>query len=194
MLKEVFWIWVSYELVKSCYINSLYLYQALKFPKSSFNSAINTVCVLSCFSHIRICETTWTVARQAPLSMGILQARILEGLPCPPPGDLPDPAIQAVSLKLPALAGGFLATGVVWKYCAAIINSVFKGKATNIQNFLRKFFCSFENVADFRKCGIHCTSISSSACQAPGGEQVYSVSFERPSREYVSFASFLWWW
>ena len=30
--------------------------------------------------------TAWTVARQAPLSMGILQARVLEWVPFPPPG------------------------------------------------------------------------------------------------------------
>ena len=39
----------------------------------------------------RLFVTPWTVAHQAPLSMGILQARIL---PCPPPGDLPNPGIE----------------------------------------------------------------------------------------------------
>ena len=38
---------------------------------------------------------------------GISQERILEGLPCPPPGDLPDPGIKPMSLMSPALAGGF---------------------------------------------------------------------------------------
>ena len=38
---------------------------------------------------------------------GILPARILSGLPCPPPGDLPDPRIKPMSLKSPALAGRF---------------------------------------------------------------------------------------
>ena len=49
--------------------------------------------------------TPWAVARQAPLSMGILWARILECVPCPPPGDPPNsgieprsPALQADSL------------------------------------------------------------------------------------------------
>ena len=36
------------------------------------------VCVLSCFSRVWLFAAQWTVARQAPLSMGILQARILE--------------------------------------------------------------------------------------------------------------------
>ena len=37
---------------------------------------------------------------QAPLSMGIVQARILEGLPCPSPGDLPNPRIEPRSPTL----------------------------------------------------------------------------------------------
>ena len=36
------------------------------------------MCVLSCFSHIRLSISLWTVAYQAPLFRGILQARILE--------------------------------------------------------------------------------------------------------------------
>ena len=42
----------------------------------------------------------WTIAHQAPLSVGILQARILSGLPCPPPGDLPNPGIEPRSTTL----------------------------------------------------------------------------------------------
>ena len=38
---------------------------------------------------------------------GIFQARILDGLPCPPPGNLPDPGIKSTYLVSPALAGGF---------------------------------------------------------------------------------------
>ena len=54
--------------------------------------------------------TLWTVARQAPLSMGILQARIPEWVACPPSGDLPDPGIESVSLMSLALAGGSFTT------------------------------------------------------------------------------------
>ena len=42
----------------------------------------------------------WTVACQAPLSMGILQARILSGLACSPPRDLPNPGIESRSPTL----------------------------------------------------------------------------------------------
>ena len=42
---------------------------------------------------------------------GILQARIGSGLPCPPPGDRPDPRIEPVSLTSPVLVGRFFTTG-----------------------------------------------------------------------------------
>ena len=42
----------------------------------------------------------WTIARQAPLSMGFSTQEYWSGLPCPPPGNLPDPGIEPVSLLL----------------------------------------------------------------------------------------------
>ena len=59
-------------------------------------------CELSRFSHVRLIATQQTIAHQAPLSMEFLQARILEWLLCPPPGDLPDPGIKPVSSVLQA--------------------------------------------------------------------------------------------
>ena len=67
------------------------------------------------FSHVRLCGTPWTVARQAALSMGILQARTLEWVPCPSPGDLPNPGIEPSSLRSPALAGRFCTTSATWE-------------------------------------------------------------------------------
>ena len=48
------------------------------------------MCVLSCFSHVRFFVTLWTVACQAPLSMGFSRQEYWSGLPCSLPGDLPD--------------------------------------------------------------------------------------------------------
>ena len=45
----------------------------------------------------------WTVAHQIPLSMGSSRQEYWNGLPCPPPGDLPDPEIEPVSAVSPAL-------------------------------------------------------------------------------------------
>ena len=47
--------------------------------------------------------TLWAVACQAPLSMGFSRQEHWSGLPCPPPGDLPDPRIKPVSPESPAL-------------------------------------------------------------------------------------------
>ena len=54
----------------------------------------------------------WTVARQAPLSMGFPSQEYWSRLPLPSSGDLPDPGIKLVS---PALAGGLFTTGPPWK-------------------------------------------------------------------------------
>ena len=58
------------------------------------------MCMRAKFSHVQLCATLWTVALQAPLSVGILQARIWSKLPCPPPGDLPHPGINPTLLCL----------------------------------------------------------------------------------------------
>ena len=51
--------------------------------------------------------TPWTVAHQAPVSIGFPMQEYWSGLPCPSPGNLPDPGIEPV---FPALAGGFFTT------------------------------------------------------------------------------------
>ena len=47
--------------------------------------------------------------------MGFSREEYWSGLPCPPPGDLPDPGIEPKSLMSPALAGGFLTTSATWE-------------------------------------------------------------------------------
>ena len=73
------------------------------------------LCVLSRFSCVRLFATPWTVARQAPLSMGFSRQEHWSGLPCPPPGDPPNPGIEQASLMSPALAGGFFTTSTTWE-------------------------------------------------------------------------------
>ena len=48
--------------------------------------------MLSHFSRVQLFGTLWTVACRAPLSVA------WSGLPCLPPGDLPDPGIEPTSL------------------------------------------------------------------------------------------------
>ena len=67
------------------------------------------------FSRVQLFATPWTVAHQAPLSMGFSRQEYWSGLPCPPPGDLPNPGIESESLIAPALTGGFFTTSTIWQ-------------------------------------------------------------------------------
>ena len=58
--------------------------------------------VLSPFSPVGLFATPWTVALQAPLSMGFSQQEYWSGWPCPPPRHLPDPRIESMSPALQA--------------------------------------------------------------------------------------------
>ena len=71
--------------------------------------------MLICFSHIQFCETLWTISYQAPLPMGFSRQEYWSGLPCPPPGDLPNPGIKSASLWSLALAGRFFTTSATWE-------------------------------------------------------------------------------
>ena len=66
--------------------------------------------MLSCFSHVQLFATLWTVALQAPLSMGFSSQEYWSGLLCPLPGNLPDPGIEPTSPVSPALQADSLPT------------------------------------------------------------------------------------
>ena len=55
------------------------------------------VCMLS---FVRLFATPWTIAHQAPLSMGFSRQEYWSGLSFPPPRDLPNPGIEPVSFAL----------------------------------------------------------------------------------------------
>ncbi|XP_070318415.1 xaa-Pro aminopeptidase 2 isoform X2 [Odocoileus virginianus] len=70
---------------------------------------------------------------------GILQARILDGLPHSPPEDLPDPGIEPTSLMSPALTDGFSNTSTTWEAplqntgvgCHALLQGIFPTQESN---------------------------------------------------------------
>ena len=70
---------------------------------------IYSIHVLSRFSYVWLGATLWTIARQAPLSVGFSRHEYWSGLLWPPPG------IEPMSLVSPALAGGFFTTGATWE-------------------------------------------------------------------------------
>ena len=65
----------------------------------------------------------WTIAHQAPLSMGFFRQEYWSGLPFTPLGDLPDPGIEPVSPLSSALQADYLPTkslGKLFKYIKAV--------------------------------------------------------------------------
>ena len=71
----------------------------------SFSTFTCAPVLFQSFRRVWLFATPWTVALQAPLSMGVSRHEYWSGLPCPPPGDLPNPGIEPASLMSPALAG-----------------------------------------------------------------------------------------
>ena len=78
--------WTGSKLGKE-YVKAVYCYNAyLTYTQSA--------CVLSHFSSVWLFATLWTIALQAPLSVGFSRQEYWSGLPCSPPGDLPNPGIE----------------------------------------------------------------------------------------------------
>ena len=72
-------------------------------------------CLPSHFSRIGLFAALWTIARQAPLSMGYSRQEFWSGLPYVPLEDLPNPGTKPMSLKSPALAGRFFTSSATWE-------------------------------------------------------------------------------
>ena len=60
--------------------------------------------------------------------MGFSRQEYWSGLPCPPPGDLPDARLEHMSLMSPALAGEFFTTSTTWETQNDRVRYKFKGK------------------------------------------------------------------
>ena len=82
---------------------------------------LTLVLVVSSLSHVWLFATSWTVACQAPLSMGLSRQEYWSELPFPPPWDLPNPGIEPMSLASPALAGGFFTTSTYLNYVVGLL-------------------------------------------------------------------------
>ena len=71
--------------------------------------------VVSSLSHVHLFVTPWTVAHQAPLSMGFSRHEYWGGLPFPSSGALPNPGTESASHGFPTLAGLFFITSATWE-------------------------------------------------------------------------------
>ena len=100
--------------------------------------------MLSHFSRVQFFVILWTIASQAPLSMGFSRQENWSGLPCPPPRDLPNPGIEPASLTSPALVAGFFNTSDTWEAmncdpnCSSIIQKGAHDTETDIPLNMRK--------------------------------------------------------
>ena len=96
--------WFSYTYIYMCVYMCMY----------------TCMCACSDFSPVWLFATLWTVAHQALLSPGFSKQKYWSGLPCPPPGDLPDPGIEPESTVSPALRVDSLPLGHQGSPCAHI--------------------------------------------------------------------------
>ena len=98
-------------------------------------------CACSVISIMSNSVMLWTVAHQAPLSMGFSRQEYWSGLPCPPSGDLPDSGIKLaslMSLTSPVLAGELFTIPATWETNHLLLNI---GKSLKIgNNFSFLFF------------------------------------------------------
>ena len=93
--------------------------------KGSMHQSMVPECRLSGFSSIWILVTLGTAVCQAPLSMGFSRQEYWSGLPCPPPGELPDAGIEHTSLCLMHWQAGSLppAPPRRWHICQKFLHA-----------------------------------------------------------------------
>ena len=80
-------------------------------PEVKFNPVRRAKPLQSC----PLYAAPWAVAHRAPLSMGFSRQEYWGGLPCPPPGDLPDAGFEPTSLTSPVFTGRFFTTSTTWQ-------------------------------------------------------------------------------
>ena len=90
------------------------------------------VMMLSCFSRVQLFATLWTIARQALLSTGFSRHEYWSGLPCPPPGDLPNPGTEPTSY-ISFIGRQVLVTSAIWE-APMMVSVSTKNKQTNKKN------------------------------------------------------------
>ena len=113
-------VWIWGELYIQSWERNFQVIWALKYLRPPVHHCFEKACLedlayckgKTCLSaqSLQLCLTLQPyglyVACRAPLSMGFSRQEYWSGLPCPPPGDLPDPGIEPLSLTSPALGGG----------------------------------------------------------------------------------------
>ena len=153
--------------------------------------------MLSCFSSVWLFATLWTVACQAPLSMRFSR-QYWSGLPCPPPGVLPDPGIEPRSPTLQAdslpaeppekQSGLCYFVKVVWTNWYTYLLHILKHPYENIW----KYQCPRGRVTQGAIVSHSCPCASHSGCFLLYNEVKYwHLEVEISCRQYKNWASLL---
>ena len=96
------------------------------------NNLFNKICVsirvfksvcMYMLSRVQLFATPWTVACQAPLSIGFPRQKYWSGLPFPSPGDLPNPGIELTS-HVSFISSVFSTTSATWEAPTSSINNI----------------------------------------------------------------------
>ena len=122
-----------------------------KRQKSQF---LHHVCTLSHFSHVRLFATLWTVAFQAPLSMGFSRQEYQVGCHAQLQGDLPDPGINPVSPMSPALAERFFTISATWE--APFLHHIDRIQLLEAVGLRSSFSCWVSAGAHFQLLEVSC--------------------------------------
>ena len=102
------WVAMPFSRVSSCIAGGFFTGWATREAQlGKMEGTQLYACMLSLFNHVLLFATIWTVTLQASLSMEFSRQEYWSGLPCPSPGDLPDPGMELISLVFPALVGSF---------------------------------------------------------------------------------------
>ena len=135
--------WLNSQLLL---LNISFLFDSLVFHIKEINCKVLTyhgllktkfmkglsVCMLSCFTHIRLFVNQWTVAHQAPLSMGLSRQGYWSESPCPPPGESSWPRDRNCVSSNSCMAGWFFTIeppgkstkGLVLNSCSVVTDSL----------------------------------------------------------------------
>ena len=119
---RIWWKWHSYKIAG--FNLSWISFNNLFFIELLLNYAIvelriaELCCTVLLLSRVWLFATPWTVARQAPLSMGFSRQEDWSGFPCPPPGDLPNPGME---LRSPTLQEDSLPTELPGKLNYSVV-------------------------------------------------------------------------
>ena len=145
------------------------LLQLTAYPRSILELAL----MLSRFSRVQLFVTPWTVARQAPLSMGFSRQEYWSGLLCSLPGVPLNPGIEPMSLMSPTLAGRFFTIWTTWEAQLESISKNVMTQHTTTRLSLLKLQLYLDYTTKTHDSGSHCGSVmASEAGQEKEGAQV----------------------